>query len=125
MPRCINKVQLISFAVFGSKMKGNALRFDSDATFTLNIHGIEHLRIHFPRGEAAAQLNKPVSKGGFTMVNMGDNGEISDVFYVCHVYTGAGSSGWKEEGGKSNQLFGMSHARPVDEWVSGDLNLGL
>ena len=52
------------------------------------------------------------------MVDMGNYGEISDVFYVCHVYTGAGSSGWKKEGGKSNQLFGMSHAAPVYECLS-------
>ena len=47
MSRCINKIKLVSFAVFGFKVQGNALRLDGDASLFLNIHSIKDLRRHF------------------------------------------------------------------------------
>ncbi|MNT67495.1 hypothetical protein D3C72_2056460 [compost metagenome] len=59
----------------------HALRFNGDATLALQIHRIEHLRGHFTFGQATANLNDAVGQRRLTVVNVGNNGEIS---YMLH-----------------------------------------
>jgi hypothetical protein len=75
----IDKVELVGFAVFCRKGQRNTLGFNSDTALALDIHGIQHLRGHFPLTEATTELNKAISNGGFAMVDMGNNRKISDM----------------------------------------------
>ena len=79
MTRSINKVELIGFAISGSKGQRHTLRFDGDTALALNIHRVQHLSGHFALRKPTTELYKPIGNGRFTMVNMGDNGKISDM----------------------------------------------
>ena len=50
----------------------------------LDIHGIEHLFLHLPRRQPAAELDQPVGEGRFPVVDMGDDGKIADLGEVGH-----------------------------------------
>jgi hypothetical protein len=60
------------------------LGFDGNAPFTFQIHGIQDLLGHFPIRQATAQLNEAVGNGGFAVVNVGDNGKISNKLHIRH-----------------------------------------
>lgn len=84
MPRRIDQVEVVGAAIPRHVAQGGGLRLDGDATFSLDIHRIEHLFDHLTGGKRAGFLNKPVGKRGFTVVDMSDDGEIADVFeLVC------------------------------------------
>ena len=57
------------------------LSFDGDAALTLQIHGIEHLRLHLAIGEAAAQLDEAVGQRRFSVVDVSDNGKIPNLLH--------------------------------------------
>jgi hypothetical protein len=57
------------------------LRFNRNPTLTLDIHRVKHLRRHFTVGQAAAALNQSVCKGGFTVIDVGNDREIADVLH--------------------------------------------
>ena len=75
----INKVELIGFAILSCVGERYALRFNGNAALPLNIHGIEYLVGHLTLGQAATDLYKTVCNRRFAMVNMGNNGKISDM----------------------------------------------
>ena len=61
----------------------DTLRLDGDTALAFDIHGVEHLLVHLAVAQAAAVLNEPVSEGGFTVIDMGDDGEVADVSEVA------------------------------------------
>src|SRR5204862_5505290 len=81
VPRRVDHVQLIALAVTRAVVERDALRLDRDPAFALQLHRVEHLRLHFAVGEAAAQLDEPVSEGRFAVVNVRDDGKVA---YVPH-----------------------------------------
>ena len=52
------------------------LHLDSDAALALEIHAVEHLVAHQAVGNGPRALKLAVGEGGFTMVNMSDDGKI-------------------------------------------------
>ena len=86
----VNEVQLVADAVFGGVVERDALRLDGDAAFTLQVHGVEHLRLHLALLEAAAHLDEAVRQGGLAVVDVGDDGEIANILHlgVAHRETG-------------------------------------
>ena len=82
--RSINKVQLIRFTVTCGVVQGDALGLDGDATFALDVHGVQNLRLHFAIGEAAAYLNKAVRQSRFAVVDVGNDGEVANVVQLAH-----------------------------------------
>ena len=80
----INEVELVGFAIARVVIERHAVSFDGDPALTLQIHGIKHLRFHFTVTQAAAHLDKAVGDGGFTVVNMGDDGKVTDMAQVSH-----------------------------------------
>ena len=48
----------------------------------LNFHRIENLILKIPIGYDIGDLNQAIRKGGFAVINMGDNTEISDILHV-------------------------------------------
>src|SRR5258705_13127632 len=68
----------------------DALCLDGDAPLTFQVHGVEHLRLHLTLLEAATELNQAVSERRFTMIYVGDDGEIA---YSLHHYAEAGARG--------------------------------
>ena len=57
----------------GFVVQRDALCLNGNATLTLNIHGVEHLRIHFPGAQAPTKLDKPISQSRLAVIDMGNN----------------------------------------------------
>jgi hypothetical protein len=56
------------------------MAFYGDAALTLQVHIIQHLRLHCLAGNGAGVLQQAVSQRAFAVVYMGYNAEITDVF---------------------------------------------
>ena len=81
MTRGVDKVKLIGFAIGRFIVQRHALRFDSYATLTLKIHGIENLRLHFTVRQATADLDNTVRQRRFTVVNVSYDRKVT---YILH-----------------------------------------
>jgi hypothetical protein len=53
--------------------------FDGDAALAFKVHGVEDLLAHLALRQRAGGFEQAVGKGAFAMVDMGDDGKISDV----------------------------------------------
>ena len=54
------------------------MRLDGDAALALQVHGIEHLRLHLARGQRPGQLQQAVGQRGFAVVDVRDDGKIAE-----------------------------------------------
>src|SRR5213595_1453653 len=84
MPRCIDEIQLILFAVECCVAHTYCLSFDGNALLTLQIHLVERLLDQFTFGDRPCIFQQAIGKGGLAMIDMGDNAEISNVCLICH-----------------------------------------
>ena len=88
----VHQVQRIGYAVLCLVVEAHGLGLDRDAAFFLDIHCIEHLGAHFTVGKAAAGLDQAVSERRLAMVDMGNDGEVTDL--VAWGHAGAYSGAW-------------------------------
>ena len=79
MTRGVNQVQVIFFAVVGGVVQLNSGGLDGDAPLPFQLHGIQQLLRLLAQVNGLALLHKPVCQGGLAMVNVGNDGKISDV----------------------------------------------
>ena len=82
MSRRVNQVELIHLPVACFVVERGGLRFDGDAALFFDVHGIKYLRTHFAQIQAAAVLDEAVGKRRFAVVDVGNDGEISDIFHI-------------------------------------------
>src|SRR3954467_1547264 len=82
MPRSINEIQLIRLTVLSLVKHGNGMGFNGNSPLPLQIHRIEHLVLHLPRGNGSGSMQKAVGQRRFPMVDMGDDAEVSNMRYV-------------------------------------------
>ena len=80
----INKIELIDLAIASRVVQCDALRLDRNAALALKIHRVEHLLSHLSVSQATAMLNKAVSQGRLTMVDMGNDGKVANVTQIGH-----------------------------------------
>src|SRR5574344_1251937 len=80
----VDKVELIGFTVTGLVVERNAVGLDGDTAFAFKIHGVQHPRSHFALAQAAANLDQAIGQGGFAMVDMGNDGKITDMTQITH-----------------------------------------
>jgi hypothetical protein len=59
----------------------SGLCLDGYPTFFLDVHRVQNLRFHIARLKTATALDQTVSKCGFAVVNVGNDGKISDVIH--------------------------------------------
>src|SRR5690554_7805964 len=78
MARGIDKIQLVGFTIFGGVVERYALGLDGDAPFPFEVHGVQDLFGHFTVRQATANLDKAVRQRGFTVVDVGNNGKVTD-----------------------------------------------
>lgn len=97
----INEIELIGLPIPCPVFKGDTLGLDGDAPLPLDIHGIQHLGVHFACGEPTAMLYKAVGKGRFTVVYMGNNRKIADMLQFTH--SGMPGCGSPRESGPANK----------------------
>ena len=80
MARRIQKIELVSLSVPGLVENGNGVGLDGDALFPLQIHGVQKLILLLPFGNGIRLFQQPVGKGGLSVVDVSDNGEIASQF---------------------------------------------
>ena len=78
MPRCIDQIENVFFSVFCFVNGTDSLGFDRDPAFSLQIHIIEHLRLHLTACQQSRLLNDPVCQRRFSVIDMCNNAKISD-----------------------------------------------
>ena len=84
MTRRIDQIEDILLPVFCLINNTNGLRFDGNTTLTLQIHIVQHLRLHLAAGQQSCHFDDSVCQGRFTMINMCNNTKISDFTLIYH-----------------------------------------
>ncbi len=74
----VDQVELISLAILRGVHHADGVGLDGDAALALQVHGVEHLGLHFARGERSGQLQQAVGQRGFAMVDVGNDGEVAE-----------------------------------------------
>ena len=78
----IDQVQVVDLPIPGGVEQRCRLRLDGDAALFFQIHGIEHLGTHFPVFKATAALDDAVSQCGLAVVDVGNDGKITNVVHL-------------------------------------------
>ena len=55
---------------------------DGDAAFAFEVHIVEQLGLHIAVGDGPGKLQDAVGQGRFAVVDMGDDGEISNAVRI-------------------------------------------
>ena len=74
----VDQVENVLLARLGRVVQAHRMRLDRDAALTLQIHGVEDLRLHFARLERAGELEEPVCQRRLAVVDVRDDREIPD-----------------------------------------------
>ena len=77
----VDQVQVVDLAVLSLVLQGRSLGLDGDAALFLDVHRVKHLRLHVTRSKAAAALDQTVRQRGLAMVNVRNDGKITDVVH--------------------------------------------
>ncbi|OPZ53032.1 MAG: hypothetical protein BWY90_00845 [Deltaproteobacteria bacterium ADurb.BinA014] len=87
MPRCVDKIENIIFAVFSTIFKSNGISLNRNSPFPLDIHRIKHLIDLIAVIHETAFFDYTVGKRAFSVIDMCNNREISYVFHLTrHSY---------------------------------------
>ena len=73
VPGGVDQVQSVGLAVPGLVGQRGSLRLDGDAALLFQVHGVEHLGLHFTVGQPPAQMDDAVGQGGFAVVDVCDD----------------------------------------------------
>ena len=74
----VDQVELVGLAIGRRIHHADRMRLDGDAALALQVHRVQHLRLHLARRQRAGKLQQAVGKRALPMINMGDDREISD-----------------------------------------------
>jgi hypothetical protein len=77
----VDQVQVVDLAVARLVLQRRGLGLDGDAALALQVHRVEHLRVHLTVRQAAAQLDDAVGQRRFAVIDVGDDGKITYVFH--------------------------------------------
>ena len=78
MPGRVDQVELIGPAVASAVVQTHRLRLDRDASLALEIHRVEHLRLHLAAAERTGEFEQAIRQGRLAVVDMGDDRKIAD-----------------------------------------------
>ena len=82
MAGSINQIQNILLPVTMIIINLNGMALDGDAFFSFQVHIVQHLVHHISFADGVGNLQKPVSQGGFAVVNMCDDAKVTDVLQL-------------------------------------------
>ena len=68
------------FSIFDI-IQTDTLRLDSNPTLLLDVHSVHHLLGKFTIRYRTTLLDNTVSECAFTVIDMGDDREITDIFH--------------------------------------------
>ncbi len=95
MTRSVDQMQDVVATIIGLPRQTDALRFDRDATLTLDVHLVQILGTHVTGLDDAGDTEHPVGERRLTVVDVSDDAEVADRRLVdrCLVDT-TGVGGW-------------------------------
>ena len=82
VPGRVDHVELVGLPVARLVAQRDALGLDGDAALALEVHRVEHLRLHLAVLQAAAQLDEPVGQRRLAVVDVRDDREVADELHA-------------------------------------------
>jgi hypothetical protein len=79
--RCVDQIEVIDLPVLGLVLQGSSLCLDGYPTLFLDVHRVKHLRLHVAVRKSATPLDQAIGQRRFAMVDVRNDGKISDVFH--------------------------------------------
>ena len=76
----VHQVEDVGLAVLRPVFEPHGVGLDGDAALALDVHRIEHLLDHVALRHGSGLLDQPVGERRLAVVDMGDDGEVADVF---------------------------------------------
>jgi len=83
MPRCVDQIQVVNLSILGFVAQCSGLCLDGYPTLFLDVHRVQHLRFHLSVTQATAALNDAICQCRFAVIDVRDDGKISDVVHQC------------------------------------------
>lgn len=77
----VDQIERVVFPIAGLIGQADGLAFDRDAPFSFDLHGVQDLILKIAVQHDMRRLDQAVGQGGFPVINMGDDAEISDMFH--------------------------------------------
>ncbi len=123
MSRSVDQVEFERLPARRVVFHADGVQLDGDATFPLEVHGVQQLVAHEAPFHRMGRLDETVGQGGFTVVDMGHDTEVADVggLHAGNISEGvesegsggSGSSEAESEGsGGSASSEGRNNRRP-------------
>jgi hypothetical protein len=81
MSRGVDQVKVVNLPVARFVAKGGSLRLDGNTSLAFDIHRVKHLLFHLAVGQAPAQVDDAICQCGFAVIDMGNNGKITDMLH--------------------------------------------
>ena len=85
MARGVDEVQNIVLPIVRPVIEPDGARLDGNAALALEVHGIQDLVFHLALVDRVALLEKPIGQRRLAVVDVRDDGEISDLGKVGHI----------------------------------------
>ena len=85
MARGVDEVQGIAFPIIGGIIQLHRRGLDGDAPLPLQLHGVQQLLRPLPLVDGVALLHEPVCQGGLAVVNVGNDGKITNMGKIGHI----------------------------------------
>ena len=85
--RGVDEVELVALTIVGHVLHAHGLALDGDAALALDVHRVEQLSLHVAMRHGVRLLENAVGHSRFAVVDMGDDGEVSDVGSVVGSHT--------------------------------------
>ncbi len=78
----VDQVEDVLLAVGRRVVQADRMRLDGDPALALEIHGVEHLRLHLARLQRAGELEEAIGQRRLAVVDVRDDREVPDVALI-------------------------------------------
>ena len=92
----VDQVQVVDLAILRLVLQRRRLRLDGDAALFFDLHRVQNLGLHLAFSKAATTLDESIGQGRFTVVNVRNDGKVSDVVHQGKTSSVNGSQ-WAQE----------------------------
>ena len=83
--RRVDQIEDVLLAVLRRVVQADRVRLDRDAALALEVHRVEHLRLHLAGLQGAGDLEEAIGQRRLAMVDVRDDREVPDVALIHQV----------------------------------------
>jgi hypothetical protein len=113
----IDQVQVVDLAAARAVSQGRSLGLDGDSALALDVHRVEHLRLHLAIGESAAQVDDAVGERRLAVIDVRDDREITDVLHGHGLGSAATEPPLKRKGASEHPWSNCRKARILADFA--------